>query len=54
MVHTNDSLSGLKKFAIKAAKELRYPGEVKEKLMNAKNEHEVTRIMSTERHKYLN
>ena len=54
MVHTNDSLNELQKFAIKAAKELRYPIEVKEKLMKAKNEHEVTRIMSMERNKEFN
>ena len=42
-----------KKYAVRAAKELCYPQETVEKIRQAKNDDEIRRIMTIERHKRL-
>ena len=42
-----------KKYAIRAAKELLYPYEIVKKIRRAKNDDEIRRIMTIERHKRL-
>lgn len=42
-----------KKYAVRAAKELFYPQETVKKIRRAKNDDEIRRIMTIERHKRL-
>ena len=42
-----------KKYAVRAAKELCYPQETVKKIRQAKNDDEIRRIMTIERHKRL-
>ena len=48
-----DDLESLRKFTIKAAKELGYPKKIADKLKKAKNVNEINFIMLNARRKYL-
>lgn len=47
-------LDNFKKFSVKAAKELGYPDELKDEIINADTIMEVSRIMATARKEFWN
>lgn len=48
--YTEDDFWAYKRFAAKAASELRYGGDVVERILEAKTEAQVTRILAEARH----